>query len=432
MNSLSALQEGSDADPAVLGYEEARALAADPRMEVRQRVAALSVAPPEVLYYLAQDAETAVRLAVAANPGAPAKANLRLADDADESVRAALAAKVADLQRTGLLPPGARAASITFDVLDRLSRDRLTAVRAAVADGLKDVTAVDPSLVRRLARDVEILVAAPILEFSPILDDQDLLDIIRENAVAGALAAIARRAYVGAEVTEAIVASGDARAVTHLLYNAGSQLQEHTLDSLISSADREPDWQLPLARRAELPEPSVRRLAEMVADHVLARLMERGDLTPEATERLREVVNNRLDQRLTDGPGALPSPYAAEAEERFAPLLVRAREMQVRGELTEGQLMVSLLTDHVDDLVAGLAVLADQPVRVVLEILASQSPRAVAALARAAGVSARFGLELQVKLGRIAHEVALKPLPDGGHPVTETETAWQIEMYAER
>ncbi|MCA1939582.1 MAG: DUF2336 domain-containing protein [Caenispirillum bisanense] len=432
MNSLSALQEGSAADPAVLGYEEARALAADPRMEVRQRVAALPVAPPEVLYYLAQDAETAVRLAVAANPGAPAKANLRLADDADENVRAVLAAKVADLQRTGHLPPGARAASITFDVLDRLSRDRLTAVRAAVADGLKDVAAVDPALVRRLARDVEILVAAPILEFSPILDDQDLLDIIRENAVAGALAAIARRAYVGAEVTEAIVASGDSRAVTHLLYNAGSQLQEHTLDSLISSADREPDWQLPLARRAELPEPSVRRLAEMVADHVLARLMERGDLTAEATERLREVVNSRLDQRLTDGPGALPSPYAAEAEERFAPLLARAREMQARGELTEGQLMVSLLTDHVDDLVAGLALLADQPVRVVLEILASQSPRAVAALARAAGVSARFGLELQVKLGRIAHEAALKPLPDGGHPVTETETAWQIEMYAER
>ncbi|MCA1971784.1 MAG: hypothetical protein LDL44_03020, partial [Caenispirillum sp.] len=108
MNSLSALQEGSAADPAVLGYEEARALAADPRMEVRQRVAALPVAPPEVLYYLAQDAETAVRLAVAANPGAPAKANLRLADDADENVRAVLAAKVADLQRTGHLPPGAR------------------------------------------------------------------------------------------------------------------------------------------------------------------------------------------------------------------------------------------------------------------------------------------------------------------------------------
>lgn len=413
-------------------YEEARALAADPRIEVRTALAGLPSTPPEVLYFLSQDEALEVRLAVAANHAAPAKANLRLADDTAERVRAVLAAKVADLQRSGLLPPGARAQSITFDVLDRLSRDRLTAVRAAVADGLKDVAAIDAGLVRRLARDVEILVAAPILEFSPVLDDQDLLEIIRDNAVAGALAAIARRAYVGPEVTEAIVASGDSRAVTHLLYNAGSQLQEHTLDSLIGAADREPDWQLPLARRADLPEPSVRRLAEMVADHVLARLVERGDLTEDATERLREIVNARLDQRLADGPGALPSPYAAEAEERFAPFVVNARALRDTGELTEAQLMVALLTDHVDDLVAGLAVLAGQPVRVVLEMLASQSPRAVAALARAAGVSARFGLELQVKLGRIALDTALKPAPGGGHPVTETEMLWQIEMYAER
>ncbi len=415
-----------------LSYEEARALAGDPRLPVREAVAALTTVAPEILYFLSQDDAASVRLAVARNPQAPAKANLRLAEDADETVRTALAAKVTDLHRQGIAAPGARAQSIALEVLDRLSRDRLTLVRAAVADGLKDVSQVDPGLVRRLARDVEILVAAPILEFSPLLDDQDLLEIIRQSPMAGVLAAIARRAYVAPAVTEAIVASGDSRAITHLLYNAGSQLQEHTLDSLISAVDREPDWQLPLARRPDLPEPSVRRLAEMVADHVLSSLMQRGDLTAEAAARLREVVGARVREGLPDGPATLASPYASEAEDRFAPFLEHARAVQAEGELTEAHLMVLLLTDHVDDLVAGLAVLAALPVGVVLEMLASQSPRAIAALARSAGLSARFGLELQVKLGRISLDAALRPLPDGAHALSETETRWQVEMFAER
>ncbi|WP_343866396.1 DUF2336 domain-containing protein [Caenispirillum bisanense] len=415
-----------------LSYEEARALAGDPRLPVREAVAALTTVAPEILYFLSQDEAPTVRLAVARNPQAPAKANLRLAEDGDEAVRTALAAKVTELQRHGMTAPGARAHSIALEVLDRLSRDRLTLVRAAVADGLKDVSQVDPGLVRRLARDVDILVAAPILEFSPLLDDQDLLEIIRQSPMAGVLAAIARRAYVGPAVTEAIVASGDSRAITHLLYNAGSQLQEHTLDSLIAAVDREPDWQLPLARRADLPEPSVRRLAEMVADHVLSSLMQRGDLSTEAAARLREVVGARVQEGLPEGPAALPSPYAAEAEDRFAPFLDHARTVQADGELTEAHLMVLLLTDHVDDLVAGLAVLSDLPVAVVLEMLGSQSPRAIAALARTAGLSARFGLELQVKLGRISLDAALRPLSDGSHPLSETETRWQVEMYAER
>lgn len=416
---------------APLDYEQARQTARDPRPDVRAAVAAMAGVAPEILYFLAEDPEAVVRRAVAGNPEAPAKANLLLAEDVDDGVRTILAAKVADLERDGRMPAGARARSITAEALDRLSQDRLAAVRAAVADGLKDLPSADPALVRRLARDVEILVAAPILEHSPVLAEEDLLEIIRSNPIAGALAAIARRAYVGPEITDAIVASGDRRAVTHLLYNARSQLQEHTLDSLIGTADQEPDWQVPLARRPDLPESSVRRLAEMVADHVLGRLADRGDLSPEAAVHVRQVINERLETRLADGAAALPSPYAAQTADRFAPHLERARDQQARGALTEEALMVALLTDRPDDLVAGLSVRSQLPVTVVLEILASQAPRPVTALAHAAGLSPRFAVELQVKLGRIAPDSCLKPTAEGGWPMTEPELRWHIEMYVE-
>jgi len=416
--------------PHALTYEEARALAADPAAEVRRALAARADAPPEILYFLCDDVDGAVRRAVAENPAAPAKADLVLADDTDEATRLALAAKVAGRQRDGHTTGGARARSITGKVLDRLSRDRMALVRSAIAEGLKDLPGADPEVVHRLARDLEILVAAPLLEFSPLLGDSDLLEIIRANPIAGALAAIARRAFVGRDVTEAIVASRNSKAITHLLYNSRAQLQEHTLDSLIDMAETEQDWHQPLIHRPELGGDSARRLAELVADHVLERLMERGDLPAATAAQVRDVVRGRLANGVPEAR-ALPVAWAAETEKQFAPFLAAARERHARGVLTETELVVALLTDRTDDLVASLAVLGGLAVPTVLDMVASQSPRALAALANAAGLSAPFALELQIKLGRIAKDQALKPHPDGSYAISDGEMRWQIEMFAE-
>lgn len=415
-----------------LGYEQARALAAAD-VSIRKQLAARTDVPPEILYYLAGDQDQGVRLAVASNPAAPARANLLLTDDDDHEVRACLADKIT--QGEGGNNPQAqasrRARSITLEVLDRLSRDRVALVRAAIAEGLKELPNVDPSLVNRLARDLEIIVAAPILEYSPVLGEEDLLDIIRSSPIEGALAAISRRAYVDAAVTDAIVASGEPQAITHLLYNANAQLQEHTLDALIARAEDRPEWHQPLIHRPELADYGVKRLAEILADHLLQRLIERTDLSPQDSKEVAAVVNARLRAKLQEGGHGLPNVYSAQAEGRFKPFLDKARVAYEAGSLDESALMVSLLTDHVDELVAGLAVCAGQPVRVVLEIIASQSARAITALVWAAGLSASFAHELQLKLGRVPASASLPPRGDGSYSMPEVELRWQLEMFCE-
>lgn len=439
---MSSVAQAPEALAPTLTYEQARDMVASPDLDVRVALAGRTNIAPEILYFLSKDHDATVRVTVAANPAAPAKANLLLASDDDESVREILAGKIADAERSGGLGRTPRQKSISREVLDRLSRDRLTAVRAAIADSLKNLPTADPDLINRLARDLEILVAAPILEHSPVLLDDDLLDIIRTSPVQGALAAIARRAYVDPRITNAIVASGDSNAITHLLYNANAHLQEHTLDSLINAAGDQPDWQPPLIHRPELAEPSIRRLAEIVAENLLDRLMEREDLSDEAVEDLREVVNTRLRARFGQPEEPLrpavaivgedlPSPFDSSTDERFAPFIATARALHDRGKLTETRLTVALLTDDIDDLVAGLSVSANLNVRVVLDILGSQAPRAISALAWTGGLSARFALELQVKLGRIAADYAIKPGPNGDYTSTADEMRWQIEMYAD-
>jgi len=415
-----------------LSYEQARVLAAAD-VTIRRQLAARLDVPAEILYYLAGDQDRDVRLAVAGNPSAPVRANLLLTDDSDADVRAQLADKVA----LGETSPehhnqqSKRARSITLEVLDRLSRDRVALVRAAIAEGLKELPNIDPALINRLARDLEIIVAAPILEFSPILGEQDLLDIIRSSPIEGALSAISRRAYVDASVTDAIVASGDTKAITHLLYNSNAQLQEHTLDALIARSEDRPEWQQPLVHRPELVDYGVKRLAEILADHLLQRLLERADLPAQAMKEIGSVVNARLHAKLQEGGGALPNVYSQQAENRFKPFIAQARALYEIGRLNETTLMVSLLTDHVDELVAGLAVCSGQSVRVVLEIIASQSARAITALVWAAGLSARFAHEVQIKLGRVPANSSLPPRPDGSYAMPEVELRWQLEMFAE-
>ncbi len=431
-----------DALAPILTYEQARELASHADEAIRVALAGRTDVAPEILYFLCQDGAASVRMTVAANPAAPVKADLRLSDDGDEAVREALAIKVADAERSGGRGKTRRQKMIGQQVLDQLSRDRLTAVRSAIAEGLKSLPGVDRDIIKRLAQDLEILVAAPILEHSPVLLDEDLLDIIRSSPVQGALAAISRRSYVDPSVTEAIVASNDSHAITHLLYNANAHLREHTLDSLIESAGDKPDWQPPLIHRPELAESSVRRLAEVVAENLLDRLMEREDLGEDTVSDLREVVRARLRERYGDGDHAarsfhpvggesLPSPYDHETDHRYEAALAEAQAQHAKGRLTEAAVTISLLTDHTDGLVAGLSVLSGLGVRVIVDILASQSARAIASLAWAADLSPRFALELQLKMGRISSERAIRPAPTGGHGLEEAEMRWQIEMYAD-
>ena len=402
-----------------LPYERARDLATDPRPEARAGLAARRDVAPEILYFLAGDADPRVRRALAANPLTPAKGNLLLADDGDAEVRAALAAKIA-----GGPEPSARDRTLVSQMLERLTRDRVARVRGVIAEALKAVATADAGLIGRLARDAEILVAAPVLEYSPLLSDGDLLDVIQSSPVDGALSAISRRAYVGEEVTRAIVGTGSVPAITRLLENANAQLQESTLDSLIERASAEPSWQEPLIYRPELNERSSIRLAQAVATQLLDRIVARRDLPPEAVQAIARAVKKRLEDEVAHRPAV------GTITDGYGPLLQKARDLRQQGRLDEAGLMVALLSDEADEVVAGLSVLTGMPVPAVLQVIAAQSPRALCGLAWAAGMSALFAAELQVHLGRIAAGAAIRPTADGQYRLPEDEMRWQMDMFA--
>jgi len=159
-----------------ISYEVAKKLARDENPEVRQALAARKDIKPEILYFLAEDTDAAVRQAVAKNLSAPRKADVILAKDDDVTVRGDLAGKIARLAPGLSADEQDKAQRATYETLETLAKDQIGKVRSILSEALKDIADAPPDVIKTLAMDTEIEVSGPVLEFSPVLSDDDLLE----------------------------------------------------------------------------------------------------------------------------------------------------------------------------------------------------------------------------------------------------------------
>lgn len=370
---------------------------------------------PEMLYYLANDADPAVRRQVAANPSTPLQADRHLAADPDEEVRAELAAKIgrllpglADRERT-------RLRDLTIEVLERLAQDQLTRVRQILAEEIKASPHIPKSIIDRLARDVELVVAAPILEYSPLLADKDLLEIIAQGAIEGALPAIARRAALSAQVCDAVVASLDVPAVAALLGNPSAQIREDTLDQIIDQAARIREWQGPIVMRADLSVRAVRRVAGFVTSSLLRQLQERRGLDEETSLFLAK----RVRERLAEEEAAHPTRDIGEEVRRAA----------AQGLLDDAFVLEAVEAKDRPKVIHSLAVLAREPAERIAKVLDSGSARAVVALCWHAGLGMRTAIKVQTIAGRISAKDVIPARNGVDYPLSRDEMLWQLDLF---
>jgi len=412
-----------------IGYEESKRLAASTEPADRRALARHSQLRPELLYYLAADGDAEVRAAVAANEATPVQADLILARDRDDKVRVDLARKIARLTPGLGAEQQERLREMTYEALEILVRDQVPHVRQVIAEVLKDVADAPPAVIRSLARDSEIVVAEPVLQFSPVLSDEDLLGIIRNSPIPGALAAIARRARVPADVSDAIGASPDADAIAALLENPSAQIREETLDRLIERAPDFATWHRALVLRPLLPRNAARKLAHFVAANLLSLLAERRDLDPGTMKEVRSAVMRRLrDEEKAKPAAAVPRPSGAGPA--GSETLARARKLHSSGALSESVVVTALGNDR-NFARAALAVLGNLPLELVDRVLAAHSAKGVTAVAWRCGLSMRAAVKVQVQLGQIPPAAALQPRSDGRYPMSEEAMRWQLEFFGD-
>lgn len=413
-----------------LSYERARDIAAHAEPDQREALALRGDVPPEVLYFLASDDDIAVRRAVAANRETPALGNLVLAGDSDVEVRRVLAAKLAEVGRyCGIAEQQMRARAIADLTIEKLAADAEAAIRIAMSEILKHDPDATHAVIRSLAFDEEVAAALPVLEYSPVLTTDDLLEMIGRAPDAVVLSAIARRPFLDDRLAEALVASHAVPAITHMLANANAGVQEKTLDRLVDSSASEPGWEEPPAFRRDVGEETVQNLVDRVAEQLGALFPAEQALPAGARSTIQAMVKRRLEQRPDRIRGVTAAGFAANGQTAFAAALEKAEALEAEGQLDEATLRVLLLTDNDEELIAGLSVLSDLTLRTVLHIVAAQSGRAMCALAWKAGLSAAFAQELQLRLASVPIEATIAPAPGGGYLLDAEEMLWSLAMF---
>ncbi len=395
-------------------YEEAKRLAAAGSDSQRRALAARNDVRPEILYFLAEDKSADVRRAIAGNSATPRQADLLLARDTDQSVRELLAEKIGRLAPQLSQEARTQIRDMTIEVLETLARDQAVKVRRIVAEALKDLTDAPPHIIQELARDLEIKVAGPVLQYSPILSDDDLLEIISAGPIRGALTAIAKRKRIGERLADALVAASveapeETDTITGLLNNQSAQIREEALDLILDKAPAIEEWHEPLARRPLLPMNAVKRLAEFVSSSLFDLLTSRPDLDKSTAKAVAKAVKKRLaaeaKQQEKAGDAAPPPPGDEEA---------------MSGAIAGGkkdQVMAALERD------SGLNGI------IVKKIMTSMSAKAVTALAWKSKLTMRQALQLQLKIAGIPPHQALNPRGGTDYPLTDREMEWQLELF---
>jgi uncharacterized protein (DUF2336 family) len=378
-------------------------------------LAAKTDAGPDVLHYLAQHGSPVVRAAVAANPAAAALTNRYLADDDEEDVRVELARKVARLMPGLSERESARVLALTIETLECLARDAAVRVRAILAEEIKTLDCVPKQVALTLARDLNAIVAVPILQYSPLLSDSDLIEVIACGQVQEVLTAIASRSRVSEAVSDRLVQSLDVPSVAALLVNQDAKIRKETMDRIIEQAEEISAWHMPLALRADLSARAIRRIGSLVGASILERRAARHDLSEATRTHLNRELRARLAEEPTVPDSASPADLVAEAkkEGRLDATFVEQAAQGGKREVV----------------VAALSQLANVSEQTVKKILNAGSAKPIVALVWHAHLSMRVAFKIQSGIMKLNSRDLLPARGGIGFPLTKEEMRWHLGYF---
>ncbi|PWE16603.1 hypothetical protein DDZ18_12615 [Marinicauda salina] len=255
----------------------------------------------------------------------------RICDSGDERARADAARKVC--QRISFADLGASDQAAAEQIVRILAADAADRVRRALAVTLQRSDQLPHDVARKLAEDIESI-AVPVIAGSPVLTDEDLVEIVR-GGDAIRQTAVASRPRVSSGVVREIVARGASSAVGAAASNDGADFDDESYDAALERFADAPAVLERFVERSHLPVEITERLISQISDAALEKLVSRHALPPQLAVELAEGARERATVDLVEQAGLAPDPR------RFA------QQLQLNGRLTPSLILRALFRGHV-------------------------------------------------------------------------------------
>lgn len=291
-----------------------------------------------------------------------------LAKDKEPAARSELADIMADLLSFEL---SEREKELLADVMIGLLRQAEMDLRRALADRLATKDNVPLRVILSLAND-DIYVAESVLRKSPILQDMDLVYLIKSQGV-GHWQAIARRAGLNASVINLLAEKRDIGTAIALSENNDIVLTNLAISIFVEMSKTSEALARPLLMRDELPGIIGQMLYTYVGEEIKAVIRERFPLHAEVIEpQLDDIIIDFVDSA-ADGKMPQASPEAiAEAQ-------IKARKNDIRFD----DLMQSLKRGQLGAFTALFAEYFGLPMAIAHDLLQQENGQGLAIACKA-------------------------------------------------
>lgn len=177
------------------------------------------------------------------------------------------------------------------DFFTRLVMVAAFEVRQGLSRRLGSADWLPRDLVRALAND-DIDIARPVISASPLLQDDDLIELLAKASTDHRLQ-VALRPGLGQAVSEVILKGQEPLLMTALASNVHAQLPIDGMSRLVAASEKISALRVPLSRHPQLDETLAVRLYQWVGDTLRDQLCARY---PKHADRLKQAVNDTVDE----------------------------------------------------------------------------------------------------------------------------------------
>lgn len=251
-------------------------------------------------------------------------------------------------------------------LIDRIEHDALV----ELSERLAPVDNAPAGVIGALSRNDDIAVSGPVLMHSPMLSDPDLVEIAQTKSQ-NHLSAIAGRKSISEMVTAVLFGRGDSDVARKVTENPGARISRHTYESVLKRARQDAALTMAVADRKDLPQELFEQLIREATATVRQRLLTRA--MPEMRQRITQVLSN-VAERVSREPAA----KAIATPRNLIPLdLVRLR----------ARIMQAVKARQAEEMIDGLAVLGQVPVKAVRDLIRLPSAEGLIALCKSGGMA---------------------------------------------
>jgi uncharacterized protein (DUF2336 family) len=237
--------------------------------------------------------------------------------------------------------------AVASQLLTMLASDAADLVRKSLAETLRNSPNLPREAALKLANDIDA-VAAPLLQGSPVLTDEDLVELVINGSPLKQVA-IAGRASVGEALTEVIANYGCREAVSTVSANNGAAFTDTAYGGVLKRFGSDEAVTGALISRASIPPHITEKLVSLVSGALFDRLVNTHELPPQLAIEIASGARERATIDLVEQAGLSSDP------ERFA------QQLHLNGRLTPSLVMRALCLGHVTFVEHALAELSGIP-----------------------------------------------------------------------